>query len=104
MALESVSVSPLAEEVALIVVSVSTSLPDEDVASIVGSISVSPLDEGVALIVGAVSGSPDVAGAGFITLVLLSLLSAGGLIPACFCSQPTSNAAPAAMSMYFLTG
>jgi hypothetical protein len=22
----------------------------------------------------------------------------------CFCSQPASNAAPAAMSMYFLTG
>jgi hypothetical protein len=115
----SISVSPLDEDVILIVVSVSVSLLDEGVASVVVSASVSPLDEGVAsavvsasvspldkgvaLIVGAVSGSLDVAGAGFITVVLLSLFAADGLTPVCFCSQPISNAAPAAMSMYFLT-
>ena len=45
----------------------------------------------------------EVAGDGFTTVVLLSLFSPGGLTLVCFCSQPTSNAAPAAMSMYFLT-
>ena len=150
MALESVSVSPLGEEVTSIVVSVSASLPDErlasvvlsasvsplgedvssvvvsasispteGVASVVGSISTSPLDEdvssivvsasisppaeGVSLIVGSVLVSFDVLGDGFITGILLFLFPAGGLILVCFCSHPTSNAAPATISMYFLT-
>jgi len=55
------------------------------------------------LIVGSVSVSFDVPGDEFITVVLLFLFSAGGLILLCFCSQPTSNATPAVMSMYFLT-
>ena len=99
----SVSVSLLDEGVASVVVSASVSPLDEGVASVVMSASISPLDEGVALIVGSVSISFDVAGAGFIRVALLSLFSADGLTLVCFCSQPTSNAAPAAMSMYFLT-
>lgn len=103
--LDSVSVSPLGEDVASIVVSVSASLLGEDVASIVVSVSVSvsPLGEGVVLIVVPVSVSLDVAGVGFTTAVLVSFFSAGGLTVVCFCSQLTSNAAPATMSMYFFT-
>ena len=115
----SASVSSLGEDVASIVVSPSASPPAEGAASVVGSIPAPPLDEdvssvvvsasisppaeGVSLIVGSVSVSFDVPGDRFITVVLLSLFSAGGLILVCFCSQPTSNATPAAMSMYFLT-
>ena len=97
------SVSLPGEDVASIVMSASvcTSLLGEDVASIV--VSASPLGEGVVLIVVSVSVSLDVAGVGFTIVVFVSFFSAGELIPVCFCSQPTSNAAPAAMSMYFLT-
>src|SRR5205814_843407 len=97
------SASPLGEDVASIVVSLSASPPDEGVASVVVvSASTSSPAEGVSLIVGSVSVSFDVPGDGFITVVLLFLFSAGGLILVCFCSQPTNNATPAAMSMYFL--
>ena len=96
------SVSPLGEEVASIVVSGSASPLGEGVAAIVVFVSVSPLGEGVAAIVGLVSVSLDVAGVGFTTVVFDSCSWARGLPVVCFCSQLTSNAAPTTMSMYFL--
>jgi hypothetical protein len=44
----------------------------------------------------------DVAGDGFMIVVLLSFFSAGGFVTVVsFCSQPASNARPASIQMYF---
>lgn len=63
---------------------------------------VPPLGDEPVLTVVFVSVLLSLAGDGFTTVVLFSVFfSAGGLVVSVFCSQATSNAAPARRQMYF---